>query len=83
MSLCSFKIRAVAKHKKKSLQEIFGDLKLHICKFMVDTVIKQQQEPKSEVNDYCLQTFTTVSNVFHFKNIKILMQVCVHLSSLD
>ena len=71
-------IRAVAKYKKKSLQEIFGDLKLHICKFMVDTVIKQQQESKSEINDFCLQTFTTVSNVFYFKNIKTLMQVCVH-----
>ena len=76
-----FQIRAVAKYKKKSLQEIFGDLKLHICKFMVDTVIKQQQESANEEKD-CLEAFTTVSSVFHFKSIKALMQVCVFVSHL-
>ena len=52
---------------------------------MVDTVIKQQQDSASEVNDYCLQTFTTVSNVFNFKSIKTLMQVCIliELSSIN
>ncbi|XP_028398063.1 serine/threonine-protein kinase ATR-like isoform X2 [Dendronephthya gigantea] len=70
-SLAFNQIRAVAKHKKKSLQEIFGDLKLHICKFMVDVVLKQQVR---EDVDYCMRPFTTVSSVFDFKSIKALMQ---------
>ena len=69
----------MAKHKKRSMQELFGDLKFHICKFMVDTVIKQQQEAMSEENDSCLSIFTKVSRVFNFKSVKALMQVFAFL----
>ena len=70
-----YKIRAVAKYRKKSMQELFVDLKFHICKFMVDTVVKQQQEATSEENDTCLNVFNKICRVFDFKSVKALMQV--------
>ena len=65
----------MAKYKKKSMQELFGDLKVHICKFMVDEVVNQPPDTTNEENDSCLDVFTKVSRVFNFKSVQVLLQV--------